>query len=166
MKSLFTLIVCCLLFAGSAEAQLAKGTRFPALGPHKCQDGRSYDFSRIRKPTMLLLGLSTCQHCRSVLRLLMTRADDYARKGVDVVYMTYESPGRMRRDTRKTKVPAGMRLIADRHYCIRDSSLAEYFPSIYFIDRKGVIQKFDVAVPEEKNEELLKEWDASVQSIR
>lgn len=166
MKSIFTVGTILLLAAGTAKAQLTRGTKFPAIGRHACIDGRSYDFSKIRRPAVLMLGLSSCPHCRSVLHLLMTRADVYARKGVDVVYMTYESPGRVRRDVKKTKIPAGICLIADPHYCIHDARLAAYFPSFYFIDKTGVISRFEVAAKEDKEADLLRRWDAAVQELR
>lgn len=167
MRKLFTLFFSVLLLtARSTHAQIAKGKPFPSLGQHRCMDGSRYDFSHIRKPAVLLIGLTSCPHCRSVLQLLATRANTYARKGVDVLYMTYETSDRVRRETKKIKIPAGLHLIADRHFCIYNAGLTARFPAIYFIDRNGTVQSSELIDEEEGNDALLAKWDATVQQMR
>lgn len=114
---------------------------FPALGMQQTIDNKSYDFDRIDRPAVIMIGYADCAPCRAQIPLLAGIANDAAYSGVDFIYITYDDVAYIRKELGKLQ-PGRLNIFSvNKDFILGSRMLAVAFPTVYFLDRRAVVRR-------------------------
>jgi thiol-disulfide isomerase/thioredoxin len=114
---------------------------FPALGPLHTIDNQPFDFDHIARPAVIMIGYADCAPCRAQLPLLVSMANDGQHNGVDFVYITYDNAAYIQKEMGNQQ-PGRLKIFSLAKALILDQQmLAAAFPTVYFVDRRGVVRR-------------------------
>ena len=131
-------LLLCLLFARHGDL-LSKGTPAPAIDARE-QDGRAFGGELDGRITVVDFFATWCPHCRESLaghdRLMATFGDRVRLLIIDVD----EEPALVRAFFARRRLPAGAELVFDRAMLTSRAWKVTGFPTLYVLDRGGVVR--------------------------
>jgi len=115
---------------------------FPSLGIQNTIDGKPFDFDHITRPTVIMIGYADCAPCRAQLPLLITFANDPSYAHTDFIYLTYDNVPYIRKELGNL-LPGRLNIFSvSKDFILGSNMLAAAFPTVYFLDRRGVVRRF------------------------
>lgn len=123
--------------------------RFPSLGMRTTIDHKVYDFDRANRPVIIQFGISNCAPCRVQLPYFIELSNDRRYADIDFLYITYDDSATIMKDIASLYPGPHDRLkiiSLERDYFIySDKPLLTYgFPTMYFIDKTGLVKAITI----------------------
>jgi thiol-disulfide isomerase/thioredoxin len=112
-------------------------------GPHKSADGKTIDFSNLKRPVFVYYGFYGCHPCMHELPVFMECATQFP--DVDFVYITYDKQAVREKEFeeigKKGFTPGKNYYVIEKHdEEIFRSGMTWGYPTKYFVDDKGIVQ--------------------------
>jgi hypothetical protein len=144
------------------------GRPFPLYGNVRSADGVWYDFNHITRPAVIMAGHAACLPCTIQLPLLARLSRQRKYRDIDFIYITPDSRETVLQETGKKGYGKVKIFTFGRRYIIDTMHTVSVFPTVYFIDRKGIARVITAggrtdtdAVPY-----LQKKWNDYIDTIR